>query len=64
MDRLLDEQRSGPEFLKMPAIAEVVADSIRAGSACDYLLHAWVVMRNHAHLLITPQVDPRLCSTG
>ena len=57
MDRLLDEQRSGPVFLKMPAIAEVVANSIRAGAACDYTLHAWVVMPNHVHLLITPRVD-------
>ncbi len=57
MDRLLDEPRSGPTFLKMPDLAEVVADAIRAGAACDYQLHAWVVMPNHVHLLITPQVD-------
>jgi REP element-mobilizing transposase RayT len=57
MDRLLDEQRSGPAFLKMPAIADVEADAIRAGAACNYLLHAWVVMPDHFHLLITPQVD-------
>jgi putative transposase len=57
MDRLLDEQCAGPAFLKMTPIAEVVADSIRSGTACDYLLHAWVVMPNHVHLLITPHVD-------
>jgi putative DNA methylase len=57
MDRLLDEARSGPAYLRMPAIAEVVADSIGKGAACDYQLHAWVVMPNHVHLLITPQVD-------
>jgi putative transposase len=56
MDRLLDEQRSGPAFLKM-ALAEVVADSIRAGAACDYPMHTWVVMPNPVPLLITPQVD-------
>ena len=56
LDRLLDEQPAGAVFLKMPAIAEVVADTIRAGAACDYRLHAWVVMPNHVHLLITPQV--------
>ena len=44
MDRLLDEQRAGAAFLKMTAVAEVVADSIRAGAACDYLLHTWAVM--------------------
>jgi hypothetical protein len=57
MDRLLDEQRVGPAYLRMPAVAEVVADSIRNGGACDYLLHAWVVMANHVHVLITPRVD-------
>src|SRR5437763_3619322 len=41
----------------MPAIADVVADAIGQGTASDYLLHAWVVMPNHVHLLITPQVD-------
>jgi len=57
MDRLLDEQRAGPAYLRMPAIAQVVADSIAKGAADDYLLHAWVVMPNHVHLLVTPQVD-------
>jgi len=55
MDRLLDEQRAGPAHLRMPAIAQVVADAIRKGAAGDYLLHAWVVMPNHVHLLLTPQ---------
>lgn len=57
MDRLLDEQRAGPAYLRMPVIAEMVADLIGKGAACDYLSHAWVVMPNHVHLLITPQVD-------
>ena len=41
----------------MPAIAGVVADSIDKGAQDEYLLHAWVVMPNHVHLLITPQVE-------
>src|SRR5947209_15456858 len=57
LDRLLDEQRAGPAYLRMPAIAEVVADAIGQGTASDYMLHAWVVMPNHVHLLITPQVE-------
>jgi REP element-mobilizing transposase RayT len=57
MDRLLDEQRAGPAYLRMPDIAEVVIDSIVKGAGCDYLLHTWVVMPNHVHLLITPQVE-------
>src|SRR5207302_2078306 len=57
LDRLLDEQRAGPAYLRMPAIAEVVADAIGQGTASDYLLQAWVVMPNHVHLLITPHVE-------
>jgi putative transposase len=57
MDRLLDEHRAGPTYLRMPAIAQVLADSIRKGADSDYQLHAWVVMPNHVHLLITPQIE-------
>jgi len=57
MDRLLDEQRAGPAYLRMPAIAEAVTKAIGKGAAGDYLLHAWVVMPNHVHLLITPRVN-------
>ena len=57
LDRLLDEPRAGPAYLRMPAIAEVVADAIGQGTVSDYRLHAWVVMPNHVHLLITPQVE-------
>jgi REP element-mobilizing transposase RayT len=37
----------------MPAIAEIVVSAIRRGAVSDYTLHAWVVMPNHVHLLIT-----------
>jgi len=41
----------------MPAIAEAVTRAIGKGAASDYLLHAWVVMPNHVHLLITPRLN-------
>ena len=53
---LLERYRSGPTYLRLPAIAQILADRIRQGADRDYELHAWVVMPNHAHLLITPQV--------
>lgn len=56
MDRLLDEQRAG-RISENTGHCQVVADKIRAGAACDYGLHAWVVMPNHVHLLITPHLD-------
>ena len=58
MDRLLDEERAGPSYLRMPAVANVAIASIRKGTPGDYLLHAWVVMPNHVHLLITPKIEP------
>ena len=58
MDRLLDEERAGPTYLRMPAVTKVVIASIGKGAPGDYLLHTWVVMTNHVHLLVTPNIDP------
>jgi putative transposase len=57
MDRLLDEERVGPMYLRMPAVANTVAASIRKGTPGEYLLHTWVIMPNHVHLLFTPAID-------
>ena len=58
MDRLLDQARCGPTFLKQPVIAGIVLASLQYGSAIKhYDLHAWVIMPNHVHLLLTPQVS-------
>ena len=56
LDRLLDETRGGARLLAIPAIADVVAESIRYCAAVmhHYELHAFSVMPNHVHLLITP----------
>jgi REP element-mobilizing transposase RayT len=61
MDRLLDRPRSGPVSLRQPEIAEMVIHSLseverRFGR---YELHAFVVMPNHVHLLVTPLVSAR-----
>ena len=54
MDRLLDESRSGPLYLSDARIARLMADEILRGRDVTYALHAWVVMPNHVHVLITP----------
>ena len=56
MDRLLDEARSGPFYLRQPAIADMVVEAIQYNAANleHYVLHAFVVMPNHVHLLATP----------
>ena len=58
MDRLLDEARSGPFYLRQPAIADMVVEAIQYNAANleHYVLHAFVVMPNHVHLLATPSL--------
>src|SRR5262245_57172549 len=58
MDRLLDRARSGPLHLRRPEIAELVVESVKDGDRRfqRYQLHAFVVMPNHVHLLVTPKV--------
>jgi REP element-mobilizing transposase RayT len=58
MDRLLDRATEGPVFLRQHEIAQIVIDAIRDGEARfhRYQLHAFVVMPNHVHLLVTPHV--------
>ena len=50
MDHLLDHNRREPQYLGLPEIAGLVADTLLTGSPTDYLLHAWVLMPNHVHL--------------
>jgi REP element-mobilizing transposase RayT len=58
MDRLLDEACDGAFYLRQPAVAEMVVEAIHynADILVHYLLHAFVVMPNHVHLLATPGV--------
>jgi REP element-mobilizing transposase RayT len=57
MDRLLDTARTGPLHLRRPEFAEMVIEAIRyRESEGHYTLHSFVVMANHVHLLVTPQI--------
>jgi len=58
MDRLLDEARSGAFYLRRPAVADMIVEAIQynANILGHYVLHAFVVMPNHVHLLATPAV--------
>jgi putative transposase len=70
LDRLLDQSRTGPLYLSQhpsqPAIAQLVWDALHYGQTHlqHYILHAFVVMPNHVHVLLTPQapVPKLLCS--
>jgi REP element-mobilizing transposase RayT len=58
MDRILDSACTGPLYLRMPQIASMIVDAIhyREEHLKHFQLHAYVVMPNHVHLLITPPV--------
>jgi putative transposase len=58
MDRILDRAQSGPSYLGRPDIAEVVFSALESGGNRfrRYSLHAFVIMPNHVHLLVTPSV--------
>ncbi|MGH9629139.1 MAG: transposase, partial [Bryobacteraceae bacterium] len=59
IDRHLDSARSGPMFLKQEAIARLTVLSLHKGQELGhYILHAYVVMPNHVHVLLTPLVPP------
>ena len=59
MDSLLDRARSGPLHLRRPEVAELIVRALLHGqdSMKYYELHAWVVMANHIHVLLTPSVE-------
>jgi hypothetical protein len=59
MDRLLDETRSGQFYFRQPALAALAVEAIHhnANVLAHYALHAFVIMPNHVHLLITPAID-------
>jgi REP element-mobilizing transposase RayT len=58
LDRLLDTARTGPVYLRQPEIARLVRNQLNqvaAGGLC--LLHAYVLMPNHVHVLWTPAIS-------
>lgn len=57
VDKLLDRAAAGPVWLKDERIAPLVVESLghaaKTLESCE--LHAYVVMANHVHILITPR---------
>jgi REP element-mobilizing transposase RayT len=50
----------GECILRAPELAEIVETALLHGFGIEYELFAWVVMPNHAHVLIAPIVGNRL----
>jgi putative transposase len=61
MDTLLDEVRTGMFYLRQSAIADMVVEALNynATGLRHYLLHAFAIMPNHVHLLVTPNIELR-----
>jgi REP element-mobilizing transposase RayT len=63
-DRFLDAATEGPMYLKDPAAAKIVEDSITFGIAERYDLFAWCIMANHVHVLLTPHWKMKKVTQG
>jgi REP-associated tyrosine transposase len=65
-DEHLDRADSGPLWLKNPRIAKCVVEKITRGDAelSHYTVHAYVVMANDVHMLLTPNVPLRRITNG
>jgi putative transposase len=58
LDREMDRAEVGPTWLRDSRVARCVVETLIRGASVlgHYQLHAYVVMANHVHLLITPAV--------
>ena len=56
-DDALHKEDAGPVWLKNTAVAEIVKTSLHALDAEWYKLHAYTVMSNHAHVVLTPHLN-------
>ncbi len=64
-DRRLDAAATGPRWLSDPEIAGYVVDTLLRGAQLrHYVLHSYVVMPNHVHVLLDPQVPLRRITGG
>ena len=56
VDRFLDKGVYGPSWLGRPEIAEIAVNALHYAqeNLQHYRLHAYVIMPNHVHILITP----------
>jgi REP element-mobilizing transposase RayT len=57
-DESLARSTSGPFWLRDPRIAAMLEQALRHGEAVRrlYVLHAWVIMPNHVHVILEPHL--------
>src|SRR5579862_3203728 len=66
VDAALDRADSGPLWLKDARVAACVVEKLYKGGSKlhHYELHAFVVMVNHVHVLLTPRIEVRRLMRG
>ncbi|MDP4198730.1 MAG: transposase [Bacteroidota bacterium] len=52
-DRILDTVKSGPHWLREERIAALVKEAIHHRDKSEYDLHAYAIMSNHVHMVVT-----------
>src|SRR6266436_5468211 len=65
-DRMLDRTALGPHWLRIPSVADRVVELILKGEKelGYFSVHAFVIMPNHVHLLMTPKQPLRRIMNG
>ena len=56
-DAFLDKNPNEPHYLQLPEVAEIVGDSLHHLAKSYYELHAFCIMPNHVHVLLTLIAD-------
>jgi putative transposase len=66
VDRILDRAECGPKWLQDTRVASCIVNRLNRGQTGfhHYDLHAYVIMANHMHMLLTPHVPMRTLSDG
>ena len=61
LNRYLDQAAYGPTWLSRPEVAQVVVNALHYGQRKleQYQLHAYVVMANHVHVMLTPKIEAK-----
>ena len=56
-DLRLDRKKNGPLWLRKSEVAQCFLMNLLDGAGGQYELHAFVIMSNHVHLLLTPWIE-------
>lgn len=55
---------AGSCLLRQPEVAAIVRDCLLHGAGARYTLHAWCIMPNHVHVVVTPHTGQTLSAIG